>query len=304
VYDISTSKWHERKSRLVVNGLETIYPWRAVNIVYAYGEMYAGDSLDGHIGRVRQDIQDEYSYEIIRTFATQPFQNNMDPFFVPSIELTIEQGTGSGDAASVDAQICNVYACDALVEELQSIATSVWVMDMASGSAIDSVSSNDLAAFASPAYAQPSILVDNCGELSSRWEANNGFVDQTASFITNATGSIGGYLKPASSDALRVIQFGIFNTSVWLALSYKGGSTMTAQLEHYAGDDVTEDWVGAIDSGGNFITNLKTASIDIKPDGTGNLVAYWDTKGLYEDNYNMNLHTYFQYMKHFHQHLQ
>jgi hypothetical protein len=97
VYDLATGKWHERKSRLYdENCIETIIPNRVAAVVSAHGVIYGADTQDGRIGLIDMDITEEYNSEIIRTFATQPFQNNMDPFFVPMIELTIEQGTGGG----------------------------------------------------------------------------------------------------------------------------------------------------------------------------------------------------------------
>jgi hypothetical protein len=131
VYDISTGKWHERKSRIVTNGLETIHPWRAVNMVFAYSEMFAGDALDGHIGRISQNLKDEYSYEIIRTFATQPFQNNMEPFFVPMIELTVETGTGITAADGLLQPTCKIYECDAYQTAILDIIEpyTYWAFD-------------------------------------------------------------------------------------------------------------------------------------------------------------------------------
>jgi len=152
-----------------------------------------------------------------------------------------------------DQPFCKVYECDALKLTLQNIVSNLWVMDMPSGAAVDSVGGSNLPVFGSPAYGQPALLTDNCGELASGWEATNGFRDQTAAFITDATGSLGGYLKPTDPDSLRVIQFGILNTSVWFSLNFSGGSIMSVSITHYAGDNITLNWPNAMDSAGNFI---------------------------------------------------
>ena len=57
--------------------------------------MLCGDSQDGRIGSLDPDVYDEYGINIIRRVATQPFQNNMKPFMVPSLELTVESGVGN-----------------------------------------------------------------------------------------------------------------------------------------------------------------------------------------------------------------
>ncbi len=56
--------------------------------------LVASDNIDGRIGVASLDSYTEYDMEIVRTFTTQPFQNNMQPFFVPKLELTVESGVG------------------------------------------------------------------------------------------------------------------------------------------------------------------------------------------------------------------
>jgi hypothetical protein len=69
----------------------------------AYNHVFCGDQIDGRIGKINPDLFTEYGNNIIRTVATQPFQNNMQSIFVPSIELTVESGVGNTD--SVDPVI-------------------------------------------------------------------------------------------------------------------------------------------------------------------------------------------------------
>ena len=58
---------------------------------------------DGRVGNLTTEVYTEYDNPITRRVATQPFQNNMKPFSVPSLELTMESGVG--DARTPDPQI-------------------------------------------------------------------------------------------------------------------------------------------------------------------------------------------------------
>lgn len=99
VYDFSTGKWHERKSRLLAGNYWRDTVWRASSLVSAYGEIYAADIQDGRIGKLSLDTYKEYDNNIVRRFSTQPFQNNMQPFSVPMLEMTLESGVGNANAA-------------------------------------------------------------------------------------------------------------------------------------------------------------------------------------------------------------
>lgn len=98
VYDTTTARWHERKSRIERSDktFDTL-TCRVTAPTRAYGKTYTGDSQDGRIGVMDLSTYFEYTGEIVRTFATQPFQNNMQPFFVPYVELTVESGVGNTD---------------------------------------------------------------------------------------------------------------------------------------------------------------------------------------------------------------
>ena len=99
VYDLTSKRWHERKS--VVSG--QLGAFRVASMVQAYNHVLCGDSIDGRIGLLDPQFYSEYGADIIRTVATQPFQNTMNSFFVPSIELTVESGVGN--TTVVDPQI-------------------------------------------------------------------------------------------------------------------------------------------------------------------------------------------------------
>ena len=67
-------------------------------MVKAYNIILCGDLIDGRIGELDSDVYTEYENAIIRRVATQPFQNNMQSVFFPTLELTVESGVGNVDA--------------------------------------------------------------------------------------------------------------------------------------------------------------------------------------------------------------
>ena len=99
VYDTTSQRWHERKS--LIDGSQAVF--RASSVVKAYNIILCGDLVDGRIGELDSDVYTEYENTIIRRVATQPFQNNMQSVFFPTLELTVESGVGNTD--SPDPQI-------------------------------------------------------------------------------------------------------------------------------------------------------------------------------------------------------
>ena len=99
VYDTTSQRWHERKSFLEGN----LGALRVSSVVKAYNNILCGDIIDGRIGQFDQSVYTEYGNTIVRRVATQPFQNNMQSVFFPSLELTVESGVGN--EAVVDPQI-------------------------------------------------------------------------------------------------------------------------------------------------------------------------------------------------------
>ena len=99
VYDTTSQRWHERKSFLEGN----LGALRVSSVVKAYNNILCGDIIDGRIGQFDQNVYTEYGNTIVRRVATQPFQNNMQSVFFPSLELTVESGVGNSDV--IDPQI-------------------------------------------------------------------------------------------------------------------------------------------------------------------------------------------------------
>jgi hypothetical protein len=104
VFDTTTGRWHERQSRVEnFDGTISTISYRVHGFATAYGRLYVTDTQDGRVGIADLDTYTEYGSVIVRTIATQPFQNNMEPFFVPYLEATIESGVGNTSAT--DPQI-------------------------------------------------------------------------------------------------------------------------------------------------------------------------------------------------------
>ena len=93
VYDHASKRWHERKS--YISSEQVAY--RVSGLTQAYNNVFCGDTIDGRIGKLDPDLFTEYEGPIVRTVATQPFQQNMQAIFVPSLELTVESGVGNSD---------------------------------------------------------------------------------------------------------------------------------------------------------------------------------------------------------------
>jgi hypothetical protein len=94
VFDLTTNRWHERLSRVLSSGTYVDVPYRVAGFAQLGSQIVVTDNRDGRVGVASTDVYTEYGLEVIRTFATQPFQNNMQPFFVPKLELTVESGVG------------------------------------------------------------------------------------------------------------------------------------------------------------------------------------------------------------------
>lgn len=92
VLDVITGKWHERKSLIDTN----LVKYRVQSVVQAYNRILVGDAFDGRVGVLTLDEFTEYGQDIVRRVATQPFQNNMQEFSIPMLEMTAEVGKTDG----------------------------------------------------------------------------------------------------------------------------------------------------------------------------------------------------------------
>lgn len=95
VYDFVTKRWHERQSRISAGTNDvSVTASRQRDHIAAYGKIYCGDSEDNRIGKLSDDVHSEYGNLMEREFTTQPFQNNLEPFSVPYLELHVQSGVG------------------------------------------------------------------------------------------------------------------------------------------------------------------------------------------------------------------
>jgi len=96
VYDMATGRWHERESIIQdAQGIKTVKRCRINSVLYAYNELLVGDSEDGRIGIIDEQVFTEYSQPLQSFFTTAPVFNNNLPFSLPQIELLCESGVGN-----------------------------------------------------------------------------------------------------------------------------------------------------------------------------------------------------------------
>lgn len=107
VYDLVASSragddlWHERRSRQVVNDSVDDFPWRPTAIVQAYNRIFVGDSVDGRIGEIADDIGNEYGNSMARVLDTMPLGNNGIKGKVKGIEVFTDVGVSEDDVMNL-----------------------------------------------------------------------------------------------------------------------------------------------------------------------------------------------------------
>lgn len=104
VYDATTGRWHERSSVIYENGEYVNVPCRVATVTLLGNDLMVTDTVvEGRLGFLSLSEYTEYGQRMVRTFVTQPFQNNMQPFFVPKLELTVESGVGLIEGSASNA---------------------------------------------------------------------------------------------------------------------------------------------------------------------------------------------------------
>lgn len=103
VYDLSASSkkgtpiWHERRSLITVGDLTIDSPWRVKSIVQAFNRVFVGDSADGRIGEIVDEIGTEYETSMIRVLETQPLGNMGVKSKVKGLEVFTDVGVAQDD---------------------------------------------------------------------------------------------------------------------------------------------------------------------------------------------------------------
>lgn len=96
-YDLATQRWHERKSQINGNATRS----RVNSLTEAYDQILVGDSQDGRIGTLSNEIYTEYGDEIIRTIVAQPFAAQNNSVSLSALEMTFESGVGGADEPEI-----------------------------------------------------------------------------------------------------------------------------------------------------------------------------------------------------------
>ena len=106
-YDSISGRWAERVT--LDNGQLTA--WRVGFMATAYGRVIVGDSIDGRIGELDNDLYTEYGNTIYREITTQPLANLGNAIFVVSLEITME--SGAGDLVVIDPVVRHSWSDNA-----------------------------------------------------------------------------------------------------------------------------------------------------------------------------------------------
>lgn len=92
-----TPQWHEQRSRVAVGSDYLDVPWRVSSIVQAYNRVIAGDSIDGRIGEITDELGTEYGINMACVLDTQPLGNSGIKGKVWAIEVFTDVGVGDND---------------------------------------------------------------------------------------------------------------------------------------------------------------------------------------------------------------
>lgn len=101
VFDLTASRWHERRSRIPdgVNYIDA--PWRVTAIQQAYNRVFVLDSDQGILGEISDQAFTEYEINIHRKIVTQPFTNEGAVMRVYAIEVYFDVGYEEGDVVAM-----------------------------------------------------------------------------------------------------------------------------------------------------------------------------------------------------------
>ncbi len=89
--------WHERRSRVVINGDVSDNPWRPTSIIQAYNRTFVGDSVDGRIGEIVDILGTEYGNPICRVWDSSPMSAMGVKGKVKALEVFTDVGVAQDD---------------------------------------------------------------------------------------------------------------------------------------------------------------------------------------------------------------
>ncbi len=91
VYDFASKEFHTRES---VDNMDNTVPCRIASITQAYGVLFIGDSLTNKIGIFDHTLYTEFDDNVPRRFVLPQIDNDGQPFFIDSVEVTGCSGIG------------------------------------------------------------------------------------------------------------------------------------------------------------------------------------------------------------------
>lgn len=106
VFDLSTSKWHERESW--VNAGQTVTSlssWRAQSVLEIYDTVIFGDAVDGRIGALDWTNYAEYGNTLRLLAQSVQQHHDRQRIFVGRLELDVEAGVGLLVGQGSDPQV-------------------------------------------------------------------------------------------------------------------------------------------------------------------------------------------------------
>ena len=81
--------WFEMQSDVSKDG-----PWRVCSIIKANNRLYVGDSIDGRIGELVDNVYTQYDEHILRSATLKPASQNGTAIFAGELEATFQAGVG------------------------------------------------------------------------------------------------------------------------------------------------------------------------------------------------------------------
>lgn len=106
-YDFSASmisgkpEWHEQRSRIPSGADYLDSVWRVNSIVKAYDKVFVGDSVDGRIGEISEQVGTEYGINMACVWESSPLSNSGVRGKVWAIEVFTDVGLGNDDPVSL-----------------------------------------------------------------------------------------------------------------------------------------------------------------------------------------------------------
>ena len=257
VYDMSTQKWHERRSFYDGSAADGD-AWRVSDVVRAGVKLYAAEQYTDRIYRIDPDAADDGGFNVERWFATMPFQNNMQNMYVPSIELTVDTYCSTADGCvpvyiTTEPVEEDGYQCDALSDTFTALAAlgdgGHWPLDegIAETTLSDAANGNTLVqVVGTPTAGIPTTawtVIDTCNTGAILGASTWGWGDMTASWLgqsgTSMTGAFGlTFATYANSSAAQLFALA-WNTPGGddsIKIAWAGGNNIGILFGGVAGD--------------------------------------------------------------------